>query len=206
MNKIFIEAKDKRTSEYYFLKTILSQFFPDKEVDFIPMNGIGNLFHEAILNQMSLAQESGEQVIVFTDADTIAKGWGYNKRKAAIDKGMLDHGISFPYFLYPNNLDDGDVEMLMESAARRDVHTIFFDCFEDYERCVLGVKDASGQPLYNVPNLKGKLHTYMNAQNLSNSQRRRLGSGDWLFDNVNYWNLKVATLQPLRDFLATHLK
>ena len=44
MNKIFIEAKDKRTSEYYFLKTILNQFFPDKEVDFIPMNGIGNLF------------------------------------------------------------------------------------------------------------------------------------------------------------------
>lgn len=88
MNKIFIEAKDKRTSEYYFLKTILSQFFPDKEVDFIPMNGIGNLFHEAILNQMSLAQDSG----------------------------------------------------------------------------------------------------------------------DWLFDNVNYWDLKVATLQPLRDFLATHLK
>ena len=79
---------------------------------------------------MSLAQDSGEQVIVFADADTIAKGWGYNKRKAAIDKGMWDHGISFPYFLYPNNLDDGDVEMLMESAARRDAHTIFFDCFE----------------------------------------------------------------------------
>ena len=29
MNKIFIEAKDKRTSEYHFLKAILNLFFPD---------------------------------------------------------------------------------------------------------------------------------------------------------------------------------
>ena len=57
----------------------------------------------------------------------------------------------------------------MEAIARRDLHPVFFDCFEDYERCVSGVKDEHGQPLYNTPNLKGKLHTYMNAQKLSNN-------------------------------------
>ena len=52
----------------------------------------------------------------------------------------------------------------MEFAARRDLHPVFFDCFEDYEKCVSGVKDSNGQAIYNVPNLKGKLHTYMSAQ------------------------------------------
>lgn len=37
MNKIFIEAKDNKTSEYNFLKTMLSTHFQDKEVEFIFM-------------------------------------------------------------------------------------------------------------------------------------------------------------------------
>lgn len=116
----------------------------------------------------------------------------------------LKHSV--PYFIYPNNKDDGDVETLMESAARRDLHQVFFDCFEDYEKCVSGVKYQYGQPLYNTPNLKGKLHTYMNAQKLNNKLRRKLGTGNWLFDNTNYWDLKTFALQPLKDFLAINLK
>ena len=32
-------------------------------------------------------------------------------------------------FLYPNNQNDGDVEVLMESAARRDLHPVFGNRF-----------------------------------------------------------------------------
>lgn len=73
MTKIFIEARNKNTAEYHFIKAILNIFFPERDVDFIFMDGIGNLFKEAIVNQISLAQESGEQVIVLADADTITK-------------------------------------------------------------------------------------------------------------------------------------
>lgn len=206
MNKIFIEAKDKRTSEYHFLKAILNLFFPDKEVDFIYMDGIGNLFNETNVNQMLQSQIDGNQVLVLADADTKAKGYGYKKRKEEIDSGMLIHGVSFSCFIYPDNQSDGDIETLMEFAARRDLHPVFFDCFEDYEKCVSGVKDSNGQAIYNVPNLKGKLHTYMSAQKLSSRLRNRLGSGDWLFDNRNYWNLDVVALRPLKDFLTENLK
>lgn len=206
MNKIFIEAKDRKTSEYHFLQTILKRFFPGKDVGFIFMNGIGNLFGETILNQISVAQESGGQVLVLADADTVSKGAGYAKRKEDIDRGMGNHALSFPYFLYPDNQKDGDVEELMEKAVRRDLHTAFFDCFEDYEKCVSGIKDKNGVSRYNVPNLKGKLHTYMTAQKLSRKLRDKLGSGDWLFDESDYWNLDVDALQPLKDFLAAHLK
>lgn len=206
MTKIFIEARNKNTAEYHFIKTILDIFFPERDVNFIFMDGIGNLFKEANTNQISLAQESGEQVIVLADADTKAKGYGYAKRKVEIDKGMAAHALSFPYFLYPDNHNDGNVEVLMEKAARHDLHSTFFDCFEDYENCVSGVKDESGKPKYNVPDLKGKLHTYMSAQKLPGKLRNRFGSGDWLFDNKDYWNLDVEALQPLKDFFTTNLK
>lgn len=206
MNKIFIEAKDKRTSEYHFIKTIIDIYFPEKEVDFICMNGIGNLFNETNINQISQAQIIEEQTIVLADADTVSKGYGYTKRKKEIEDGMHAKGIHFPYFLYPDNHHDGEVEILMESAARRNLHSAFFDCFEDYERCVSGIKDNEGHSLYNVPNLKGKQHTYINAQKLNGKLNRRAKSGDWLFDNNDYWDLNVETLCPLKDFLATNLK
>ncbi len=206
MTKIFIEAKSNKTSEYHFLKTIINKFFPKIEVEFIFMNGIGNLYNETNLNQIKLAQETGEQVIVFVDADTKVKGAGYEKRKTEIENGMAAHNISFAYFIYPNNQNDGDVEVLMENAARRDLHPTFFDCFEDYEKCILGAKDESGNPKYNTPNLKGKLHTYMTAQKLSGKSSKRFGSGDWLFDNINYWNLDTDELQPLKHILALNLK
>lgn len=206
MNKIFIEAAGKTTPEYNFLKAFVDLHFPEKDIDFICIGGISNLFNETNTNQMVQAQAEGDQVLVLIDADTVAKGYGFVKRKADIDNGMQTHEISFPYFIYPNNHDDGEVETLMESTARRDLHPVFFDCFEDYEKCVSGAKDELGQPLYNTPNLKGKLHTYMNAQKLSNKLRRRLGTGDWLFSNTDYWDLNAAVLQPLKDFLATHLQ
>lgn len=206
MNKIFIEAKNKNTVESHFLQAIIDLFLPEKEVEFIYMNGIGNLFSETILNQISLAKENNEQVLVLADADTISKGYGYAKRQKEIETGMQRYDIQFSYFLYPNNHDDGDIEILIESAARHDLHSIFFDCFEDYEKCVSGAKDANGNPLYNTPNLKGKLHTYISSQQLTKKQRDKLGSGNWLFNNPNYWDLNVNTLQSLKDFLEQNLK
>lgn len=206
MTKIFIEAENKTTPEYNFLKAFLDKHFPAKNIDFICIGGIGNLFNETNINQISQAQASGEQALILIDADTIAKGFGFAKRKEDMDKNMKMLKLSVPYFIYPNNKDDGEVESLMESAARRDLHPVFFDCFEDYEKCVSGVKDTSGQPLYNTPNLKGKLHTYINAQKLNNKSRKKMGSGDWQFGNTDYWDLNTATLQPLKTFFATNLK
>ena len=125
MNKIFIEAKKKETPECNFLKTILALFFPEKNVEFVPIVGIGNLFNETIVNQISVAQAMGEQVLVLADADTVSKGWGFKKRKVDIDNGMQNKGINFSYFLYPNNHDDDDVESLMELAAQRNLHKVF---------------------------------------------------------------------------------
>ncbi|MBQ8223057.1 MAG: hypothetical protein IJZ87_06925 [Bacteroidales bacterium] len=86
---------------------------------------------------------------------------------------------------------DGIGNLFKEAAARKDLHPIFFECFNDYEICVSNTKDESGKPQYNIPNLKSKLHTYMLAQKLSRKYRDRFGNGDWLFDNKDYWDLDI---------------
>lgn len=83
-------------------------------------------FNETNINQISQAQAVGEQVLILIDADTVAKGYGFVKRKADIDNKLQILKLSVPYFIYPNNTDDGEVETLMESAARRDLHQVFF--------------------------------------------------------------------------------
>lgn len=211
MTHIYIEAKNNKTPEYNFLKAIIANIFPNKkeEVDFEFkfLDGVDKLFSEKTSNIQTIqkAQAEGTKVIVIADADTIEKGWGYEKRKKQIEEGMKQNSVSFDYFIYPKNRDEGDVETLMEEIARKDLHKTFFDCFEKYEMCISGETDENSKQKYNTPNLKGKLHTYITAQKLSNEKKSKLGKGDWLFDDKNYWDVDSEVLNPLKEFLKAHL-
>lgn len=204
MNKIFIEAKKEDTSECNFLKAILVKYFPDKEICFVCMDGVGNLFNEANRNQMLQAIEDEDNVIVLLDADIPSKGYGFHARLEEINKKKEEFGIQFPLFLYPDNNSDGDVECLMEDLARKDLHKEWWDCFNDYEKCIGGIK-TQGECRYELPNRKAKLHTFISSQKLSNSKRSKLGSGQWLFDDMNYWNLSRPSAKPLIDFFMANL-
>lgn len=206
MNKIFIEAESKKTSEYYFLEAIIRKFFPAIEVQFIFMKGVDNLFNQPILNEIKKAKIEGSQILVLVDADSEEKKWGYKRRKDWIEEGMKEHDVSFPYFIYPNNQNDGLVETLMEAAALYAPNKVFFDCYTDYETCLKNSK-------YNIPSLKGKVYAYAEAQTIYDIQKgeripliNKINSGDWLFDNPDYWNLEVENLQPLKDFFSKFLK
>lgn len=206
MNTIFIEAEKKDTAEHHFLTAIMEKYFPDMKYELITMGGVANLFNEVNMNLLRSKTVEGINCLAILDADTIEKGWGFAKRKADVEKNQQQQGVAFPFFLYPDNGSDGDVEHLMESLVRQDLHPTFFKCFSQYEMCVGGDVDADGNQRYNTPDLKGKLHTYMSSQKLSNKQRRRLGQGDWLFDDLNYWDLNRKAVQPLVDFLNVNLK
>lgn len=200
MNKILIEANNKKTPECCFLRAVLGTMFIHEGIEFVCMGGVGNLFTESIKNQIKQALWDGERIIILADADTEAKGYGYNKRKEEIESRLIKEVGPVPYFLYPDNHSDGDIECLMESTAQRKLHSTFFDCYEDYERCVQGEKNSFGEARYNVPSLKNKLHTYMAAQKLPKKEREKFGIGEWLFENREYWNLEVEELNPLKEF------
>ena len=205
MNRIFVEAKSEATPECRFLQALISRHFPGCECKIICMNGFGNLFKEAIPNQLRSAHDEGDNVVVILDADTPQKQGGYAARQQWVNAGLEASGLTVPCFLYPDNHGDGDVECLMEAIARRDVHKAWFDCFEDYEACISGVKASDGTRLYNTPNRKGKLHTYITSMPLISKQRNKVGSGEWLFSDTRYWDLASEALRPLLDFFETHL-
>lgn len=205
MNRIFIEAKNSKTSECCFLETILKRQFPDKTYDITCMDGVDNLFSQGIITLIRTFQDGGDNVLVILDADTINKGWGFEARKMSTIEIMRKTEIEFPFFLYPNNHDDGDFEVLLESLARKDLHTKWWDCFADYETCVSGIRTESGETKYVIPNRKAKLHTYISSQHLSNASRKKIGSGQWLFDDTDYWDLSRAEIRPLVEFLKTNL-
>ena len=205
MNFIFIEAKNSNTSEYNFIKAILDKYFADKDIEIVCMDGVDNLFCPAIINCMKQAQDAGDNALVLVDADYPSKGWGHNKRFDDIEDRKTKLSLSFPLFIYPNNSDDGDVEILMESLVRKDLHKDWWDCFEDYEKCIQGAKDAENKPKYNLPNRKAKLHTYISSQQLSNRQRKKIGTGFWLFDDSKYWDFTREELSPLLEFFQANL-
>lgn len=197
MIKIFIESKNSQTPEYNFINTLLNVFDYDiLQYEIVPLNGKDTL-HLAKNQFIQNTAEGGINLIIF-DADNSANGGGYNKRKNELSTKLSELGIIADIYLWPDNHNDGDFETMLESIARKDLHEHFFACYNDYELC-LGDK-------YLCPNRKGKLHTYVTAMKLSNNQRRKIGSGHWLFEDSKLWNLNSPLLDSLKKFLTAAYK
>ena len=194
MIRIFIESKNRSTPEYKFVDTLLKHMgINQASYEIITLNGKDTL-HLAKNQFLQNTAEGGRNIIIF-DADSEENLGGFRRRKDDLESKLKQLDITAELFLWPNDNEDGDFETLLESIARKDLHKQFFDCFNDYEAC-LGRE-------YIKPNRKGKLHTYISSMKLSNSQRRSIGSGEWLFENDTLWNLEAPSLTPIKEFLTS---
>lgn len=147
------------------MKTFISDYLGvNKELyELIPVKGKDNLPN--LRNKLiETTLEGGQNVIIF-DADSPSKNGGCKYRHDSIMHYLKENAIEADIFLFPNNQDDGDFETLLMNIVQRDKHALFFDCYEDYEKCLGGE--------YEHPNLKGKIFTYVSAQKMSASQRKK---------------------------------
>lgn len=209
MVKIYIEGKNKKVPESEFLRAILEHVgVPAEKYEFVHTNGYTSLLDAANgvnVEIMRANSDSGEKNLVVFDADTTANNGGFAMRqKELLEKGKA-LGLSFELFLWPDNQSDGDVEVLMESIARKDLYPEFFECFSKYEHCISQRKNENGEPFYTTPNRKGKLHTYFNSLPISNTKKNKFGSGVWRWTDTSIWNLDADSLHPIKDFLLKHL-
>lgn len=196
MTHIYIEAGKERTTEYHFVKTYL-EHLRLSDFSIVCVNGKDNLPNLDM--KFEDARRSGDTNIIIFDADSPANGGGFAKRGAEINEMLKTMGQEAEVFLFPNNSGDGDFETLLLQLVRREEHRRFFDCYEDYERCLGGD--------YLSPNRKGKVFTYTSAQKgLSRKERNALGSGDLQFANTAFWNLDAACLEPLKTFVLDNIK
>lgn len=197
MNRIYIETNKTATSEYVFIQSLLKNLFGEEwknAAEIIPVNGKDNLEH--VVPQMQETMEQDGKNLVIFDADFPENNGGFTSRQAELLGKLQELDVSFELFLYPNNQDDGDVESCFEMMMLPEHQTIM-ECFRDFEMC-LGSD-------YVHPNRKGRCFTYISSMQMSQTKRNKLGSGQWMFDNMDYWNINAEGLQPLKDFLRQHL-
>ena len=195
MTYIFLETGKPATSEAVFIKTLIENLgynISSNKVEFV--NGYKNLVN-VIPTIKARCAESGKVIIIF-DADSLGNNGGYETRKKEIEEVLGENNAQAELFLFPNNEEDGDFETLLEHLIQKEKHTQMLDCYADYETCL-------GND-YVHPNLKGKIFTYISAMKMSSSKRRKLGNGEWMFDNAEYWSLESDYLKPLKAFLQQH--
>jgi hypothetical protein BACCOPRO_00932 len=162
------------------------------KVEFV--NGYKNLVN--VIPTIKARCAEGGKVIIIFDADSLGNNGGYETRKKEIEEVLGENNAQAELFLFPNNEEDGDFETLLEHLIQKEKHTQMLDCYADYETCL-------GND-YVHPNLKGKIFTYISAMKMSSSKRRKLGNGEWMFDNAEYWSLESDYLKPLKAFLQQH--
>lgn len=210
MVKIFIEAEDKNKPESGFLRAILDTMgIAPNAYELMPTGGYTNLMDSDDASNIGIMQantDAGGKNIVIFDADSPKNNGGFAKRREELLKKRDELGLDFDLFLWPDNQHDGDVELLMETTARKDLYPEFFECFGRYEQCILQRKNAKGVPLYTTPNLKGKLHTYFHSLPISKSQKDKFGHGEWRWKDSEIWDLNVDSLVPVKTFLSKYLK
>ncbi|WP_314709626.1 DUF3226 domain-containing protein [Prevotella denticola] len=195
MTYIFLETGKPATSEAVFIKTLIENLgynISSNKVEFV--NGYKNLVN-VIPTIKARCAEGGKVVIIF-DADSLGNNGGYETRKKEIEEVLGENNAQAELFLFPNNEEDDDFETLLEHLIQKEKHTQMLDCYADYETCL-------GND-YVHPNLKGKIFTYISAMKMSSSKRRKLGNGEWMFDNAEYWSLESDYLKPLKAFLQQH--
>lgn len=141
------------------------------------------------------SQEKGKKNILIFDADKNATG-----TRRYLEEVKTKLGIKFELFLFPNDLDPGNLETLLEQIINPD-HESLFDCFEHYRECL----KQKNNPSYKIPDSKTKVFAYLDALLLKKEDEKLAKEGNRDYRNTEHWNLNSLRLEPLKNFLQTHL-
>src|SRR3989339_70754 len=202
MVHIFIEDKvDTKVGN--FIKVYLKNInLPVPQID--STNGYTNL-HLVRIKFKENTDQGIKNIIIFDADDKLNKG-SYSKRKQYLESKQKELDVNFECFLFPNNADDGDFELLLEKIINPK-HKILLNCFESYEKCISQRKNSKGICIYNSLDRKSKMYSYINAFPKSNKIEERMKNKyDWFFDNPEFWDLDHQYLNNFKKFLLKQIK
>lgn len=98
-------------------------------------------------------------------------------------------------FLLPNNSEDGCLENLLLDMVIELKSEEIFRCFDEYKSCLLNKNPAYFPP----QGLKPKIFAYVDVLTGQGGEQKRN------YGDPNVWNLNSHSLDPLINFLNTHL-
>ncbi len=202
MNRFFVEGRDEQ-----FLKAYLLFLAGEDKKDMWEIIQAGGYSKLNFLDQQFKENtETGGRNIMIFDADSTDNGGGFDVRKKYLQDKLQELSISADIFLFPNNNDDGDFELLLEHIVNEE-HACLLRCFEGYERCISGYMDEDAIPKYRTPNRKSKIYAYLESIKKSRKEEESFkNKKNFFFDNPKYWNLNANYLQPLKNFLMQRLE
>lgn len=211
MIKIFIESgvNDARkhgketTNEQDFIVKVIAKYFPKcqykKDFDVIGTNGWTNIPKNEY--EFKENTDNGFPNLVIFDADEDKNGGGFARRQADI-LALKSDSIDFDLFLWPDNQNDGDFELLLSKIINPD-HQCLLDCYEHFEEEVRA--NDPEEVKYETPGRKGEMYSYISLHKMSQKQKGNLSKGYWMFDDSRYWDLSSEALQPLIEFLKKYM-
>lgn len=177
--------------------------------------GWGYIKTDSFVEDLRQADALGHVSLVILDADIdgIQHDGGYQKRTHVVNQIQQTchaQGLSFEYFLWPNDNDDGQLETALEQIMAKECQVIY-NCIKAQESCIKQVIERQPEHSFIRQKVKLSLDKDVLKDNMKifkdrvgdktgNKFDRNRG-----FQNQSIWNLQHPALQPLRDFLTQHL-
>jgi hypothetical protein len=153
---------------------------------FVNMSGMGK---EKSHNEQKFIESIDNQCInlLFEDADYKNNSpYGFEKQKERLD--ILSKELKFEYFLFPNNQDDGNIELLLQNCLQPTKKEIT-SCLDSFYSCIESKGGNARRPK--------DYHKYWNVIQLYLQKDDKLDFAD---DTI-WWIDENPYLKPLIDFL-----
>jgi hypothetical protein len=162
------------------------------DLEIIDVGGCTKLSDALYVNQLIDSTDEGYQNLVIFDADykgIVNGNKGYASCKQKLDNIITSKEISFDYFIWPNNNDDGEIETLLNDLIPDNKQNIF-NCIDSHQSCLASL----GHDNLKVADLKDKIGYYLYTCN----QNSNVGKRD--YKNSKYWELSAPQNSSLNEF------
>lgn len=181
--KFFIEGRKGKdgkihSSDARFLKGCIKGWF-GKDLDLSENFALIGGASEYNTMAPDIRRSESFQVIMIIDGNG-----NPSKRKQEIIEFQKSESLNFPFFLFPNDKDIGELETLLETIA---VKKDFLKCFNDYQKCI-------GKEL----DIKEKIFAYIRAHEKKKDAATEINR-DF---TTGGFDLNHDALSPLKVFLS----
>lgn len=208
--KFFVEGN----GDQVFLRDILSikfgSIFSKKRLEELIIiadgySGIKNQIDEFKQIEKDKKREGGINIVIF-DADYKNEKeatHGFKEKIAFLEGIKKEFDITFEYFLFPDNANDGTLETLLEHCIHPDNIEVL-DCWRGFEQCI-----ESKNKGYTIPANKTKIYAYLEClygdtkdekKKVKDPNRDFTEKDKWVFDEI-----KDGSFKEMFDFLNLHL-
>ncbi len=189
--RIFTESK----SDVKFLRDYVEATFGFQITDeyFDTLGSWSGYKIGGVLKKSFIENKENDKIsILILDADS-----NIDERRNEVLKDFTQFNTAIELFLFPNNIDDGELENLLAKIAK---DRKLIECFEGYEKCIEG---------YERPVNKSKIFAYLDAllphNNKDNNKKDLIQEANRDYRNIKHWDLNHKYLNPLKEFLSKFL-